>query len=250
MDPENPMNAVLKAMRRRKAQVLGTAEREAIVQEFLFKMNSAAEDDEAAVRDGRPALNKLKLRELVKSTLAKKDLQESFLEFDLLGVVKRWLQPYPNGSLPNITVRKDMLAMVSLLPVQIDHLRRSGLGRVVMGLLNCKEETQENKTMLRELVHRWNRPIYEKETNYRALKGMREEPELDPVQQEEKAANMAVAAARRKRGGGVAVGNILQAGSTSQAVTGRSVPYSTGYAFEKAPASKLKPSQGRQGLQQ
>ncbi len=28
----------------------------------------------------------------MKATLAKKELQETFLEFDLLGVVKRWLQ--------------------------------------------------------------------------------------------------------------------------------------------------------------
>lgn len=28
----------------------------------------------------------------VKATLAKKELQETFLEFDLLGVLKRWLQ--------------------------------------------------------------------------------------------------------------------------------------------------------------
>ena len=32
------------------------------------------------------------LLQLVKATLAKKELQETFLEFDLLGVVKRWLQ--------------------------------------------------------------------------------------------------------------------------------------------------------------
>ena len=30
--------------------------------------------------------------QVVKATLAKKELQETFLEFDLLGVVKRWLQ--------------------------------------------------------------------------------------------------------------------------------------------------------------
>lgn len=29
--------------------------------------------------------------------------------------------------------------MVMMLPVQVDHLKRSGIGKVVMGLLNCKE---------------------------------------------------------------------------------------------------------------
>lgn len=34
----------------------------------------------------------------VKATLAKKELQETFLEFDLLGVLKRWLQVMERGT--------------------------------------------------------------------------------------------------------------------------------------------------------
>lgn len=48
-------------MKRRKAQDLSTSEREQIAQEFMFKINQAAEDDEEAVLAGRPALNKLKM---------------------------------------------------------------------------------------------------------------------------------------------------------------------------------------------
>lgn len=48
-------------------------------------------------------------------------------------------QPYANGQLPNLTVRKEMLALLLMLPVQVDHLKRSGIGRVVMGLLNSRE---------------------------------------------------------------------------------------------------------------
>lgn len=48
-------------MKKRKAQDLSTAEREQIAQEFMFKINQAAEDDEEAVQSGRPALNKLKM---------------------------------------------------------------------------------------------------------------------------------------------------------------------------------------------
>lgn len=35
--------------------------------------------------------------------------------------------------------------------------------------------------MLRELVSRWNRPVYEKETNYRAMRSMHDEPEAMEV---------------------------------------------------------------------
>lgn len=48
-------------MKKKKAQDLSTAEREQIAQEFMFKINQAAEDDEEAVQNGRPALNKLKM---------------------------------------------------------------------------------------------------------------------------------------------------------------------------------------------
>lgn len=48
-------------------------------------------------------------------------------------------QPYSNGQLPNLTIRKEMLALMLMLPVQVDHLKRSGIGKVVMGLINCKE---------------------------------------------------------------------------------------------------------------
>lgn len=52
---------VLASMKKRKAQELGTAEREQIAQEFMFKINQAAEEDEQAVRRQSPALNKLKM---------------------------------------------------------------------------------------------------------------------------------------------------------------------------------------------
>lgn len=48
-------------MKKRKAQELGTAEREQIAQEFMFKINQAAEDDEEAVQNHSPAIYKLKM---------------------------------------------------------------------------------------------------------------------------------------------------------------------------------------------
>lgn len=59
--PPPDMKKVLASMKKRKAQDLSTAEREQIAQEFMFKINQAAEDDEEAVQEGRPALNKLKM---------------------------------------------------------------------------------------------------------------------------------------------------------------------------------------------
>lgn len=63
-------------MKKKKAQDLSTAEREQIAQEFMFKINQAAEDDEEAVRSGRPALNKLKMLKVDTSRLCKRRLVE------------------------------------------------------------------------------------------------------------------------------------------------------------------------------
>lgn len=48
-------------MKKRKSQELGTAEREQIAQEFMFKINQAAEDDEESVQNQSPAIYKLKM---------------------------------------------------------------------------------------------------------------------------------------------------------------------------------------------
>lgn len=36
-----------------------------------------------------------------------------------------------------------------MLPVQVDHLKRSGIGKVVMGLINCKEVSHSGWMMRR-----------------------------------------------------------------------------------------------------
>lgn len=75
---------VLLSMRRRKAQELSTAEREAIAQEFLFKVNKAAEDDEDAVSRGKPALNKLKMLKVMARTKHARNLVRRGIPLPLL----------------------------------------------------------------------------------------------------------------------------------------------------------------------
>ncbi|CAM9707379.1 unnamed protein product [Ectocarpus fasciculatus] len=255
---ESAMTAVLASMKKRKAQDLSTAEREQIAQEFMFKINQAAEDDEEAVQNKLPAIHKLKMSRVLKATLAKKELQETFLEFDLLGVLKRWLQPYSNGQLPNLTVRRDVLELIDKLPVQVDHLKRSGIGKVVMGLLNCREETTDNKRTLRGLVSKWNRPVYEKETNYRARRPAQDDLEAMEVPTRGGGGAAGSGGRRRVIHGSMrrdgasrdeAVGNILNARARGLDPTKSRVPFSNGYAFSKAPRSRVE-GHGRAPAQQ
>lgn len=119
------------------------------------------------------------------------------------------------------------------------------------------QETIENKRILRDLVSKWNRPVYEKETNYRARR-----PAHDDLEAMEVRPKGGASAGRRRvvsGGGGMsqrdgpsrneAVGNILNARATGLDPTKSRVPFSNGYAFSKAPRSRIEGS-GRAASQQ
>eukprot|EP00753_Platysulcus_tardus_P018286 PLAT6813.4.p1 GENE.PLAT6813.4~~PLAT6813.4.p1 ORF type:complete len:314 (+),score=126.55 PLAT6813.4:64-942(+) len=100
-------------------------------QDFLLAMDNAAEADIRAYNAGEPALNKLGMLDKVRLKLAGLDLQHLFLDKDLLGVFNRWLQPMADGALPNLRVRTALIELSSRLPVEKQHLRRSGLGKTL-----------------------------------------------------------------------------------------------------------------------
>ena len=60
-------------------------------------------------RQHLPALNKVKLLPEVSSQLAKKFLHEIFVSAGVLTTLKKWLDPLPDGSLPNLKVRETEL---------------------------------------------------------------------------------------------------------------------------------------------
>lgn len=62
------------------------------------------------------------------------------------GVLKAWLEPLPDGTLPNSKVRGSVLRLLGQLPVDCaqedrkEQLKRSGLGRIVMFLFKVPGE--------------------------------------------------------------------------------------------------------------
>lgn len=243
---ESVMDGVLKVLRRRKSQELTQTQRETIAQQFLLAMDKAAMQDEVSVEMGRRALRKLKLLKYVQKTLTKHDLMEALLEFDMLSVLKRWIQPYESGSLPNITVRASLLEILKGLPVQMDHLKRSGVGKVLIALLKHPDETEDNKRLIKEIVDKWNRPIFQKEMNYRALSMMRRHNESL------RGGDQARAPIRRQNSNSNAGAEVLpdllkqdhdvirDSQQSSQRVR---IPMSQGLAFQHAPASRVDPEQ-------
>lgn len=165
---ENTLKS-LKTGRARAKLNLSPQEMEQITQEVLYRMDKAYADDLASIAAHRPALEKIKFVDHALHMLRKMQFQPMLLDFDLLTIVKKWIQPLEDGTLPNVGLRTKMLEMVSRMPVFKEHLKRSGLGKIVMLLMKHPQETNENKELCRSLVERWSRAVFNKTLDFSKL---------------------------------------------------------------------------------
>jgi transcription factor SPN1 len=146
------------------------------VEQFMAKLDVAAETDADLNRNSKPAIEKLKMLSELWSVLQKRQLQMEFLDRGVLSSLKDWLEPLPDGSLPNMNIRTTLLQLLTDLPIDVEQferreqLKKSGLGKVVMFLSRLPEETPANKKLARDLVDKWSRPIFQKSTRYEDLR--------------------------------------------------------------------------------
>ncbi|CAH0473554.1 unnamed protein product [Peronospora belbahrii] len=148
---------------------LSPQEMEQITQEVLYRMDKAYADDLVSIAERRPAVEKIKFLDNALHVLRKIQFQPMLLDFDLLTIVKKWIQPLEDSALPNVGLRTKMLEMISKMPVFKEHLKRSGLGKVVMLLMKHPQETTENKELCRSLVERWSRAVFNKTLDFSKL---------------------------------------------------------------------------------
>lgn len=160
------------------------------VEQFMAKLDVAAETDADLNRNSKPAIEKLKMLPELWTVLQKRQLQMEFLDRGVLTSLKDWLEPLPDGSLPNMNIRTTLLKLLTDLPIDVEQferreqLKKSGLGKVVMFLSRLPEETAANKKLARDLVDKWSRPIFQKSTRYEDLRSYDEDrpaPRRTPV---------------------------------------------------------------------
>jgi transcription factor SPN1 len=173
VEPDNPIMAAVYRMKKKKVEKKGLSEMEDEVKNFLTRMEMAAEDDEQSIAEKKPAMKKLAMLNEVCEMLTKRTMQRMLLDFDLLTVCKRWIQPLPNGTLGNVTVRQRLLEVISHMTgdtgIVSSDLKRSEIGKAVMSLLQHRHETPTMKRQLKLLVDQWSRPIFQKSGNMRDL---------------------------------------------------------------------------------
>ncbi|KAL0408011.1 UNVERIFIED_CONTAM: protein IWS11 [Sesamum radiatum] len=137
------------------------AETALLVKNVMAELKVVAEEDAELYRQGKPAINKLKRLSLLTDVLSKKQLHQEFLDHGGLTLLKNWLEPLPDGSLPDIDIRTAVLKILNDFPIDLQHsdrrglLKRSGLGKVIMFLSMSAEETTANQKLAKELVDKW-----------------------------------------------------------------------------------------------
>ncbi|KAI3900880.1 hypothetical protein MKW92_024926 [Papaver armeniacum] len=170
---DDEVEKLFKGFGRRKKQPEKSAEELGMfVEHRMAEFELAAESDAELNLDNKPAITKLNKLPLLMDVLSKKPLQLEFLDRGVLTLLKNWLEPLPDGSLPNITVRSGVLKILTDFRMDLEEfdrreqLKRSGLGKVIMFLSRSDEETAGNRKLAKDLVDKWSRPIFNKSTRF------------------------------------------------------------------------------------
>jgi transcription factor SPN1 len=143
------------------------------VVQLRMHMDEATAADRDANRRQWPALARLKLLPMVREALGKKHLLQYFIEHDVLHSLRQWLEPLPDGSLPNSAIRLCVLESLQLMPCESGDLRDSGIGRAVMYMWKaCGQQGSSNyapqhREIAAKLIEKWSRPIFQLSTDYR-----------------------------------------------------------------------------------
>lgn len=250
-EPDNPIEAAVFRLKKKKREKKSTLELEDEAKEFVNRMEAAAEQDEEAIAARRPGLKKLQMLNEVLDMVKKQDYQTYLIDADLLTVVRRWVQPLPNGQLGNVTVRQKLLEAIAHMPgIHPNALKRSELGKTVMLLHKHPKETPAMKRQTRNLIEQWSRGIFQKSGNMQDLEHVhhsRGEGSLASYNRQQHAAAAAAsgstlnARARRDNPGDLKsiISSGKRGGQEGPASANRvRVPFSKGFAFSVRPTAK------------
>ena len=131
------------------------------------KMRLAAQADAEANAEKKIATAKLKLLPEVQRILRSQALYDSILDNNMLVSMKHWLEPLPDKSLPALNIQKTIFDALQALPIKTEHLRESGVGKVVLFYKKSKKPEEFIKNQANTLVSEWSRPIIRKSASHK-----------------------------------------------------------------------------------
>mmetsp|Transcript_43167 Transcript_43167/g.169005 ORF Transcript_43167/g.169005 Transcript_43167/m.169005 type:complete len:401 (+) Transcript_43167:160-1362(+) len=134
-------------------------------EDLIGRMWKARDEDLKAFKRDQPALQKLKMLPEVEDFCKRVGFPEVLLQCKILGALRLWLDPMPDSSLPNQSVRTRVLKLLEIFPIDEewkDLLRESGgLGKII-NFLSIKDPYEPNRRQAKKLISIWSRQIFAK----------------------------------------------------------------------------------------
>ncbi|KAG0438760.1 Transcription factor IWS1 [Dictyocoela muelleri] len=106
----------------------------------------------------KPAIHKLKLLPELQ-IIAKSKFKKEFLENNICLELKKFLEPLPDNSFPNIEIKVAVLELLKRLDIGRNHLLDSGIGKIVYFYSRGQHEPRRVRMLAKELVNKWIRSI-------------------------------------------------------------------------------------------
>ncbi|CCG80524.1 Transcription factor iws1 [Taphrina deformans PYCC 5710] len=131
------------------------------------KMRLAAQADAEANASKKIATAKLRLLPEVTRILRSQTLYDSILDNNMLVSMKHWLEPLPDKSLPALNIQRTIFEALQALPIKTEHLRESGVGKVVLFYKKSKKPEQFIQVQANNLISEWSRPIIRKSASHK-----------------------------------------------------------------------------------
>jgi len=162
----NPVVAAVRAMKKKKIKVVKVDDLRVSIQDFISKMEDAADADAVSLRKRSPGVARLRMLDETIIFLGKRENWKFLLEEGVLKSCGRWVRPLPNGSLGNVTLRRGVIKAIAGMTgeqgINSEDLKKSQFGRILMSLYMHRSETPEMKRMHKILIEKWSRPIFKK----------------------------------------------------------------------------------------
>lgn len=186
-------------------------------------------------------MQKVKLLPKVVSVLSKANLADTILDNNLLQSVRIWLEPLPDGSLPSFEIQKSLFAALEKLPIKTEHLKESGLGRVVIFYTKSKRVEPQLARLADKIIAEWTKPVIGASDNYRDKRIMQLEFDAEKLKRKT-ALDSAKSRKRKNPGKHVASGGSSAQSLYEQAAARRNraaAPAQTTTDYKYAPLSNL-----------
>ncbi|KAJ4401835.1 Transcription factor iws1, partial [Gnomoniopsis sp. IMI 355080] len=171
---EKAMDAAMKAKkstrRSKKDDIDLEEELDELIADVKTRMEKACENDNEAVTNGLPAVQKVKMLPEVMTLLNRQNIQHAVLdpETNFLCSVKFFLEPLSNdGQLPAYNIQREIFTALTKMQIEKEALLSSGIGRIVLFYTKTKRAQPEIKRMAERLMGEWSRPILKRTDDYK-----------------------------------------------------------------------------------